>query len=162
MRISWLGLGIALLMLPAAVEAQHPHGGRSRGLHGAVEKLIEHSEQLGLSGDQIVRLQAIQDSADAQNRPSWRGIMAIRRELKVRQAAEPEMSAEEKSALAKQSGAEIRRLYDQIQANEHSAMREVGKVLTPEQKQRVLLIIKEDEDDDGRHRKSNRRGNGRG
>lgn len=162
MRITWLGLGIALLMLPTAAEAQHPHGGRSRGMHGAVEKLIEHSEQLGLSGEQIARLQMIQDSADAQNRPNWRGIMAIRRELKERQAAEPDMSAEQKSALVKESGAEIKRLYDQIQANEHSAMREVGKVLTPEQKQRVLQIIKENEDDDGRRRKYDRRGHGRG
>lgn len=162
MRITWLGLGIALLMLPTAAEAQHPHGGRSRGLNGAVEKLIEHSEQLGLSADQLARVQAIRDSADAQNRPSWRGIMAIRRQLKDRKAAEPGMSPEEESALVKQSGAEIRRLYDQIQANEHSAMREVGKVLTPEQKQRVLRIIKGNEDDDGRHRKHDRRGNGRG
>lgn len=155
MRITWLWLGIALLTLPASAEAQHQRGAPPRGLNGAVEKLLEYRGELGLTSDQLARLQHIKEQSDSTNRPSWQAIMAIRRELKAREAAEPEMSHEEKSVLVRRSFAEIRRLYCQIESNEHDAIKLVGKVLSPEQKDMVRQIIDEN-GDDGRRRGNSR------
>lgn len=155
MRLIWLWTFAGLLLLPTSVAAQHSGGGRSGGLKGAVERLQEHREQLGLTTDQLARLQAIKDSADVQNRPTVQRIMAIRRDLKQRQAAAPNMPEEQRSALVNQSLAEIRRLMDDIRATEHAAMRKVSKVLTEEQWDMVVEII-EHNGDDGRRRGDSR------
>jgi hypothetical protein len=161
MRLTWLLIFVALLMLPASATAQHQRSERSGGLKGAIEKLYENREQLGLSADQLTRLQAIKDSSDAKNGPTVQRIMAVRRELKARQAAQPDMPEEQKSELMSQSMTEIRRLMDQIRYNEHAAIRKVGKVLTEEQWRMVVQIIEQNEDDARRHRDSRGRGDGR-
>jgi hypothetical protein len=45
---------------------------------------------------------------------------------------------------------EVRRLQAQIQRNEHAAMAEVGKVLTPEQKTMVREMVDRGRNDGGR------------
>jgi hypothetical protein len=156
MRLTWLLIFVALLMLPASATAQHPRSERSGGLKGAIEKLYENREALGLTTDQLTRLQAIKDSSDAKNSPTVQRIMVVRRELKARRAAEPNMPEEQKSELMSQSMAEIRRLMDEIRSNEHAAIRKVGKVLTQEQWRMVVQIIEQNEDD------ARRRGDSRG
>lgn len=162
MRTTWLWLGIVLLVaLPASAGAQHQRGESSRGLNGAVEKLSRHREELGMTAGQLARVQEIKDSADARNRPYWRQIMEIRRDVKARQKAQPGMPEAEKAALLDQSGEEIRRLLDEIKRVEHAAMRDIGSVLNPHQRDILREMIGRNKDERGRHEESGERGDRR-
>lgn len=142
MRTAWFWIGLILLLaLPDATAAQHQRREASRGLNGAVEKLLEHREQLGMTADQLTRVQEIKDTADARKQPFWRQIMTVRRELKARQKAQPEMPEAEKAAMVEQGGEQIHRLLDEIRSIDHAAMREVSRVLRPEQKEILMELV---------------------
>jgi hypothetical protein len=141
MRTLWLWLCVALLAMPAAATAQHQRAQPSRGVKGAVEKLFEHRVELELSTDQLFRLQEITDQAEQQNRPIQQEMMTVWREWKSRRAAEPDMPDADREALHQRTVGEVRRLQEQIERNEHAAMAEVGKVLTPEQKTMVREMV---------------------
>lgn len=148
MRQAWWWLGIVLLVaLPADAEAQRGHGEPHRGLNGAVEKLIEHRQELGMTDAQLARVQEIKDTADARKQPLWQQIMAIRRELKERREAEPNMAEAEKQALLRRSGEQIENLLNQVRAIDHAAMREVGDVLTDAQKEKIREMVSRDQRD---------------
>ena len=148
MRRAWLWLGlIFLLAQPLQASAQHQRGGPSRGLTGAVERLYEHRVELGMTAAQLSRVQQIKDEADARKQPLWQQIMAIRHDLKARQRAEPNMPQAEKAALVERSGGDIERLLDQVRSIDHAAMREVGAVLTEQQKEMIMDIIRRDRRD---------------
>ena len=149
MRTLWLWLCVALLAMPAAATAQHQRAQPSRGVKGAVEKLFEHRVELGLSTDQLFRLQEITDQAEQQNRPIQQQIMAVWREWKSGKA-QPDMADADREALHQRTVAEVRRLQGQIQRNEHASMEEVGKVLTPEQKSMVRQMVDRSRGDRGR------------
>jgi hypothetical protein len=161
MRTAWLWLGLIFtLALPVQATAQHQRG-PSRGLSGAVEKLYEHREQLAMSAEQLARVQQIKDGADARKQPLWQQIMAVRRDLKTRQKSEPEMPAAEKAALVERSGEEIERLLGQVRSIDHAAMREVGDVLTEQQKEMIMEIVRQSQHDRDRSEPSGGRGNHR-
>ena len=150
MRIAWLGLVLALAVsLPDMATAQR-RGESSRGLNGAVEKLFEHRDELGISSDQIAKVEEIKAAADTLKRPLWQQIMTVRREVKERRRAQPDMPEAEKSALLRQSGERIERLLDQIKEIDHSAMRDVGAVLSPQQKERIREMISKNRGDGDR------------
>lgn len=156
MRTARLSLGLILLLaLPLSADAQHRRDSH-RGLTGAVETLFEHREQLGMSAEQLARVQEIKDTADARKQPHWQQIMTIRRELKARQKEQPDMASAERDALAKQSGERFEALLDQIRAIDHGAMREVGAVLTSQQKESIREMVSRDEDDRDRGRSGER------
>ena len=140
----WLGL-VLLMALPLQADAQHKRD-EHRGLTGAVEKLFEQREQLGMSADQLARVQTIKDAADTRKQPHWQQIMTIRRALKARQREQPDMPRAEREALAKESGDQVEALLDRIREIDHAAMREVGAVLTPEQKEMVREMVSRDRD----------------
>ena len=150
MRTLWLWLCVALLAVPAAATAQHQRAQPSRGVKGAVEKLFENRVELGLSTDQLFRLQEITDQAEQQNRPIQQAMMAVWREWKSRKGAEPALPEADLEALHQRTVTEVRRLQEQIQGNERAAMTEVGKVLTPEQKQMVRQMVDRGRGDRGR------------
>lgn len=155
-----LGLGM-LLALPLQAEAQH-HRNEHRGLTGAVERLFEHRERLGMTADQLARVQAIKDTADTRKQPHWQQIMTIRRALKARQREQPDMPEAERDALAKQSGDQVEGLLQRIREIDHAAMREVGAVLRRSQKEMLREIVANERsrrDDDGRSGEGERPGN---
>lgn len=153
----WLGLAL-LLALPLQADAQHRRD-EHRGLTGAVEKLFEHREQLGMSADQLARVQAIKDTADARKQPHWQQIMTIRRALKARHKEQPDMPRAEHEALAKESGEQVEALIEQIREIDHAAMREVGAVLTQQQKEMIRAMVSRDRDErDHRNRSGERAG----
>ena len=142
MRTAWFWLALTLLLtLPVTASAQHQRGQSSRGLKGAVERLFEHREQLGMTEVQLARVQEIKDTADARKQPYWQQIMSVRRDLKARHKAQPDMSEAEKSALVKWSGRQIEELLDEIRDIDHAAMRDVGHVLTPEQREMLRSMV---------------------
>lgn len=140
----WLGLAL-LIALPLQADAQHRRD-EHRGLTGAVEKLFEHREQLGMSADQLARVQAIKDTADAHKQPHWQQIITIRRALKARQREQPDMPSAEREAMAKESGDQVEVLLDRIREIDHAAMREVGAVLTQQQKEMIREMVAKDRD----------------
>src|SRR5690606_21621494 len=132
MRRAWLWLGlVAMLVMPLEAAGQHERGDRSRGLNGAVERLFEHRQELGMTEVQLDRVKQVKDDADVRKQPLMQQIVAVRRDLKARQRAEPNMPEAEKTALVERSGQEIERLLNEIRSIDHAAMREVGAVLTP-------------------------------
>lgn len=150
MRTLWLWLCVALLAMPAVATAQHQRAQPSRGVKGAVEKLFEHRVELGLSTDQLFRLQEIMDQAEQQNRPIQQQMMTVWREWKSRKGAGTAMPDADREALHRRTVTEVRLLQEQIQRNEHAAMEEVGTVLTPEQKSMVRQIVDRSRGDKGR------------
>lgn len=151
MRGAWLWLGVMIVLaLPSQVDAQHSRRDHSRGLNGAVERLYEDRESLGMTDAQLARVQEIKAGADSRKQPFWQQIMAVRHELKTRQKAEPDMPQAEKTALVERSGQEIERLLNEIRAIDHEAMREVGAVLTPQQKEMIMEMIRKHRRDDDR------------
>jgi hypothetical protein len=149
MRRAWVWLGLMLLLaLPLQADAQHPRGERSRGLNGAVERLFEHRQELAMTDVQLTRVQQIKEDADVRKQPLMQQIMAVRRELKSRQRAEPDMPEADKAALVERSGQEIERLLNEIRGIDHAAMRDVGAVLTPEQKEKIMEMVRRSRDDD--------------
>ena len=162
MRRTWLWLGLILLLaLPSTAEAQRGHGEPSRGLNGAVEKLLEHRAELGMTDTQLARVLQIKDSADVRKQPLWQEIMTVRRGVKARRRAEPQMSEADKDALLRRSGEQVERLLDQIRQIDHAAMREVGDVLSPQQKERIREMVSKsrggrDRPDDDGEREGNR------
>lgn len=141
MRQAWLWLCLTLVFaLPSQVGAQHRHD-EPRGLNGAVEKLLEHRAELGMTDAQLARVQEIKDTADVRKQPLWQRIMSVRRDLKARRKAEPDMPAAEKDSLLRRSGEEIERLLDEIRGIDHAAMRQVGDVLTDAQKEKIREMI---------------------
>ena len=159
MRRAWLWLGlIFLLAQPLQASAQHQRGGPSRGLTGAVERLYEHRVELGMTAAQLSRVQQIKDEADARKQPLWQQIMAIRHDLKARQRAEPNMPQAEKAALVERSGGDIERLLDQVRSIDHAAMREVGAVLTEQQKEMIMEMVQKNQGDRDRSHSPGERG----
>lgn len=148
MRRAWLWLGLILaLLLPQQASAQHQRGERSKGLTGAVEQLYEHRVELGMTDTQLARVQQIKDDADVRKQPLMQQIMAVHRDQKSRRRAEPDMPEAEEAALVERSGREIERLLTEIRAIDHAAMREVGAVLTPEQKEMIMEMVRRNRDD---------------
>lgn len=155
-----LGLGM-LLVFPLQAEAQHSRD-EHRGLTGAVERLFEHRERLGMSSDQLAQVQAIKDTADTRKQPHWQQIITIRRALKARQREQPDMPEVERDALAKQSGDEVEALLERIKEIDHAAMREVGAVLRRDQKEMLREIVSNERrrrDDRSRSGEGDRSGN---
>jgi hypothetical protein len=137
----WLGLCVALLVGSSPATAQHTRAQPSRGVKGAVEKLVEHREQLGLTADQLTRLQEIRARTEAENGPLQQQMMTLWHEWKARREAEPDMPEAEQQALRERTVGAVRRLQEQIHHNEHEAGRAVGRVLTPEQKKMLCDIV---------------------
>lgn len=151
MRTAWLWLGLTLLLtLPVTASAQHQRGQSSKGLNGAVEKLYEHRERLGMTDVQLARVQEVKDTADARKQPFWQQIMSVRRDLKARQKAQPDMPEAEKTALVTRSGEQIEQLLGSIREIDHAAMREVGAVLTPQQKEILRAMVSSGRRDENR------------
>jgi phosphoenolpyruvate carboxylase len=162
MRTAWLWLGMVLVLAcPLSADAQRPEGEPYRGLNGAVEKLFEHRERLSMTTQQLARVQEIKDSADARKHPYWQQIMTVRRELKARQKGQPEMPEAEKSAMLENSARQIESLLAEIRSIDHSAMRDVSTVLTPEQKEIIREMVATGHGGGGRPEDSRERGDRR-
>lgn len=162
MRKTWLWIGMLLITLPASLAAQDQHERRGPpGLNGAVERLFENREELGLTNDQLARVREIKEQSDTKNHPSWQRIMTIRRELQARDSANPQMSHEQRSAMVRKSFGEIRNLYDEIWSNEREAMRSVSRVLSSEQKRMLREMIDRSEPEGGGNNGPRGRGDGR-
>lgn len=155
MKLRFLMLALlAALALPFELAAQQRGGdpGR-RHLHevdrGPVENLLRNREALRLSEEQVVRIREIGVRLDEQNRPYVQRLMALRREVKAKLEAQPDLAREEREAMVRTSFEAARPSLEQIHQNNRAAMRELGALLAPEQKSTLKEILNRGRDRDG-------------
>lgn len=153
------GLARAVLLVagwsvaPAAAQQADPVGGAADGPAGttAFQVLLESRAQLALTPEQVEEIDRIRARLREANLEPLTGMMELRSrwqrqqlELAVAQRragrAAPAPRPAENAALQR-----IRRaaqpLNQQIQANTRAAMREVRRLLTPDQRERLRALI---------------------
>ncbi|MDB4952329.1 MAG: hypothetical protein JWM27_4978 [Gemmatimonadetes bacterium] len=123
---------------PDAPHARHQHA--RRGEHGAhhgdpVARLIARRDSLGLSADQVSRLQAVQQRYQSQSQP----LAARLRALRPDSARRGTVTAEQRQALRTQAQPIAKQLREQRQAER----RETQSILTDAQKQKVASHMRE-------------------
>ncbi|HET8655596.1 MAG TPA: Spy/CpxP family protein refolding chaperone [Longimicrobiaceae bacterium] len=145
-------LSLALLLLGAApparaaaqssapaVEPQHAPR------HGPVQRLLRDRDRLGLTDDQVARLQEIDRAMEEQNRPFVAQLLELRRELKVQPwfPRPPEEMTAEQRAFAHEHFERARPLLQKIRENNRAAMTRVGQVLTGAQRAQLREMLHE-------------------
>lgn len=170
MKIHFVLLALLLAIAAPLPLAGQRDGGRDGGHdgkphhhrieQGAVEKLLRHRDALGLTGEQVARLQEIDQQLETRNEPHVQRLMALRREMKAQLHVEPKLSHEQRKAVFDRWSRDAKPSLDQIHQNNRAAMHEVGAVLTPEQKARVRQIIRGHGDRDGKSGDGDRRRDG--
>lgn len=165
MTIRGLTLVLALLAAPAALPAQQhpspPRGDGAKSAHeGPVEMLLRRSERLGLSEAQVARLEEIGRRMEETNRPLVARLLEMRRGLRADFRHDPdEMDPAERAEYRRRLEA-ARPLMREIRENNRAAMREVGEVLTPPQKDEVRRMLRDRHDEKKGHGDERRRGGG--
>lgn len=95
---------------------------------GPVDVLLRQRDPLGFTPEQVTRLRAIDQGMRERNRPLVEQLLRIRGEVRA-----------ERGRRAK----EARPLLRQIRENNRAAMREVGTILSAEQKTAVRKMLRE-------------------
>jgi Spy/CpxP family protein refolding chaperone len=124
----------------AAPHARHEHGGRmghGRGMgHGSpMAMLIQHRQDLGLTENQVSRLQAVGQRLQAQRQPLVTRLRALRPDSARRAAG---LTADQRQAIRAQAEPIRQQLREQHQA----AFREVQSILTDQQKQKIASTMR--------------------
>jgi hypothetical protein len=125
--------GFALMGLMAAappvVEAQRAPQGQERAMRTPgqmpLARMMERQAELGLTAEQVARLESIQSRLQQQNAPL------------VAQVREARMGAERGERGARQVPEEIRPAMQQLRQNNRAAMEEVRAVLSDEQRAKL-------------------------
>lgn len=154
-RLRSLLLLVFALAVPAAALAQKgpPERGDGREHRGPVEMLLRDRAELGLSEDQVQRLQVVKRQMEEKNRPMVTELLRIRREVDFPQRTRPEEMTPAQREAFQRHIEQARPLLDQIHRNNREAMKSVGDILTAEQKAKIRVKIEErDKGRDGRRR----------
>ena len=147
-------VGIALVLLlgtGASLEAQRDGDDRDAG---PIQELLEIRSRIGLTADQVARLNEIDAAMHRQNEAPVAQLVQVRRSIRAlgrRRDFTPEQRAQYEAYID-----QARPLMKQIRANNHAAMRQVGEVLTADQRGVLADILRDrdDNDDNGRRRDS--------
>lgn len=159
MKIHRILLILALVALPLPALAQHSreHGAASaRGrekAHRPFALLLDHRRDLGLTADQVTRLQGIARSLEAQNRPLREQLRRQREAYFAARRAQiarlsPDARRDTLRRLRDERGKphplppEMRPVVEQMRANTHAAMEDAETVLTPDQKERARALYR--------------------
>lgn len=184
MSIRSILLALALAALPLPVLSQQapergarPEWGTTRGRkpdhHRPFALLLDHRRELGLSADQVARLQVVARRLEERNRP-LRDQLRRQREayFAARRAQIAQLTPEaRRDTLRRLQGErgkphpippEMRPIVEQMRANTRAAMEEAEKVLTPEQKERARALYRAHHEEMRRERGEGRRAEDRG
>jgi hypothetical protein len=124
-----------------------------------VEKLIRHRADLQLSTEQVARLQEIDARMRERNRPYVQKLLELRHGSHFDPHVRREEMTPQQRAEFDRRVAEVRPLLERIRENNRAAMKEVGSVLTPEQKTRLRDLLRNSKD---RHERADSDGERRG
>ena len=163
--IAYILLALGLALTPLAGEAQTPQSkpqqvpGQRQGPPqarrfdprdtGPVAMLLRNRAELKLTAEQVTRLQEIDVQVELKNRPYVTQLVEMRRQLpRVPRGREP--TPEQREAFAAQMRA-AEPLMKSIDEHWKAAMRQVGQILTEEQKAKIhVLVANERRSGDGR------------
>lgn len=161
MKIRSLVLILALLAAPEALSAQRSSEDSRSERHGPVEMLLRRRERIGLSDEQVARLEEIGRRMEERNRPLVARLLEMRRRLRADFPRDRDDMDEAQRKAYRRRVKAARPLLREIRENNREAMREVGDLLTPDQKDLVRRMLRDrhDDDDDRDGRKG--RGDGR-
>jgi hypothetical protein len=123
------------------LEGQAGQGGQRRADPGPVEFLLTLRAELGLTSEQVARLEEIDSRMDRQNQPYVARMSELRRQ--IRGLGPRDRMTVEQRELHDSYVAEARPLMRQIHTNNRAAMRQVGDILSPPQKERVGQLLRE-------------------
>ena len=134
----------AALAAPASLPAQDgPTGERPRreapaeGVRrGGFPRLLEHRAELGLSAEQVARLEAIAAELRTRNQPLLERLRAARDGRRPR-----DLTPEQRQAL-RDSLERHRPLVRELRGNLRDALRQAQEVLTPEQREKARELMR--------------------
>lgn len=158
-------LAAALVAAPTPAPAQvagPPAARQERPPHAPLERLLERRAELGLTDEQVTRLQAIQARLQEQNAPLREQVRAARpahaphpRRMTPEQRAEMrermqamtpeqrrEMRGQMRARLQEHRG-ELEPVMRQLRENRRAAMDQVREVLTDEQEARLREMMEQ-------------------
>jgi DNA repair exonuclease SbcCD ATPase subunit len=148
-RMHGIILALSLVALPGALAAQTPDTARSqaearRERLDPIGRLLAHREELGLTADQVKRLEEIQADLRERNRPLLERVEAARaewaeRRQELRAESREEFRAQRRQRVeeARKRMEELRPTLEQLRENQREALEEAEEVLTDEQKARL-------------------------
>jgi Spy/CpxP family protein refolding chaperone len=167
--LSYILLVFGLVLAPLAVEAQQPapKPGQPQTQQqrrpfdprdtGPVPLLLRNRAELRLTADQVARLTEIDRQVEEKNRPFVTQLVEMRRQL-TRPQRGREPTPEQRQAFEAQMRA-AEPLLKSIDENWKTAMRQVGQVLTDEQKAKIPALVANERKSG--ERDDRRRGNAR-
>ncbi|MBV9772974.1 MAG: hypothetical protein JO040_03450 [Gemmatimonadetes bacterium] len=150
-KIQRVLLVLVLLALPLPLHAQQGRGRKPE--HRPFALLLDHRQELGLSADQVARLQAIARRLEERNQPLREQLRRQREAYFAARRAQiarlsPEARRDTLRRLQGERGkphpipAEMRPIVEQMRAHTHDAMEDAETVLTSEQKERARALYR--------------------
>jgi hypothetical protein len=139
-RISLMILAL-LAGVGESLQAQNRHGQQRGPDPGPVHMLLQLREELALTPAQVARLEQIDAEMDRLNQPLVARIFEVRG--KIRALGPQEKMNTAQRARYESYVAEARPLWEKIQENNSAAMRQVGGVLSRQQKEKVAKLLRE-------------------
>jgi hypothetical protein len=145
-------LAFGLMLTPLASEAQQPSQPQPQNRQGPtqvrrfdprdtgpVALLLRNRAELKLTAEQVTRLQEIDVQVELKNRPFVTQLVEMRRHLpRIPRGQEPTPQQRE-AFVAQMRAAEP--LMKSIDENWKTAMRQVGQILTEEQKAKIHVLV---------------------
>ncbi|HEX7120661.1 MAG TPA: Spy/CpxP family protein refolding chaperone [Longimicrobiales bacterium] len=144
---------LSLAVSPAALGAQTPEPVRGEDArrmigHDPISRLLAERESLGLTADQVARLEAIRSRLEAENRPHRERLREARAEFRAerRERLDALTPAQRDSLRERRAArrAEVRERMEalrptlrQLRENRRAALAEARAVLTDEQRERL-------------------------
>lgn len=129
-------------------QGQHEGRGGMRGgrMGSPVARLIEHQQDLNLSGDQVARLQQIDQALQTETQPLRQQLQQFRPARgqngggQDAQGQRPEPSDADREAM-RQRMEQARPVMDQLRKANDAAMQRAMQVLTPEQRTQAQSLM---------------------
>ncbi len=146
----------AVLAAPQPAPAQEQDGGKTRRARDPIAGMIEHRAELGLTDDQVARLEAVHERYREQHKALREQIHQIIGDQPKPAPLEGASREERREARRKRheelvaQHPELGPIFDQLKANHQAAREEVKAILTPEQQQKLQQMHKEWRDRAGR------------
>lgn len=148
----YLGLALALALVPAAVSAQQEpmharRGGMWMGGWGnPAAMVLQHQADLNLTPSQLQKLGKIRDKFQHENGEALAKADKERAEM-VRKYGNGPYTEDQREAIRKDRG-EMRGDFQNLAKNRRKAMEEIREVLTPDQRSRLMADMRAQRDRD--------------
>jgi hypothetical protein len=131
------------LLTPVAAGAQDALPTEAAVPSSPLELLLEQRGSLGLTPEQLTRLDEIREQLAATNEPLVTRMMSLRTQWQRERRVARRGGREQDTARIERIRADAARIRTRIQNNNRTAMRQVNRVLMPQQRTQLRAIIEE-------------------